>query len=441
MVSFVPIEVWKIVDSYIEYPTPLDYCALSSVCRSSCSYFSSDQVWRRFSPFEELLDRKAHFCAHCTDLDQQSRKQLIDMWTDLGCANLWHSKRLRYRDESMSASMDCCLQPDSPKPYLWLPKMPQDKYLALAWTVWMERWMRWARFDSIFGKCPRGWLQNSEVLLQDRGFVLAVAALDGGILEYASSFQSDYEVVRAAVHSWYVPSLLYIGEDLRAEKDIVQPILASIGSQGWLGDYPQEADEVLALASPLARELKYAAAELRDDKDVAIAAVSNRGLALRYVSPRLLKDRDVVLTAVASHGMALRYVDREFRADKALVMKAIENYQWAFVHASADLKADKEVAQAAVSKQGLLLIYCSPELRADRDVVMLAVKDNGMALGDASLELRDDPEVVLTAIRQNSAAINYASAVLQSDLEAVLAMDEFPLDTISLNTPPPKVFP
>jgi hypothetical protein len=112
--------------------------------------------------------------------------------------------------------------------------------------------------------------------------------------------------------------------------------------------------------------LHYAAAPLRADREIVLAAVQQDGLALHYAATPLMADRDIVLAAV-QHDFALKY-------------------------AAAPLRADREIVLAAVQQHGGALEFTTAELRGDAQVVLAAVKSAGdEALKHASSELKVDP--------------------------------------------------
>lgn len=126
-------------------------------------------------------------------------------------------------------------------------------------------------------------------------------------------------------------------------------------------------------------------------------------------------------------GCALFYVSDELRNDREVVLAAIAFHPENFYHASNELRADREIVLAAVVGDPINLEFASNELRADREIVMVAVQQkgfdfqNGMVLRYASDELRDDVEVVFAAIRTNPCAIYWASHRLQNDPEVMRA--------------------
>ena len=74
--------------------------------------------------------------------------------------------------------------------------------------------------------------------------------------------------------------------------------------------------------------LRYASAELKNDKDIVLVAVAQDGDALQYASEELKKDKEVVkaakkvvMAAVAQNGRALRWVEKWFNSIKSNVTK------------------------------------------------------------------------------------------------------------------------
>ncbi|CAE7363163.1 bacC, partial [Symbiodinium necroappetens] len=74
------------------------------------------------------------------------------------------------------------------------------------------------------------------------------------------------------------------------------------------------------------RALEFASAKLRDDKEIALAAVCHQGRALRFASERLRRDREVVTCACVNDGNALEYA-MNWRRDKKMVLLAVERHQ------------------------------------------------------------------------------------------------------------------
>ena len=98
--------------------------------------------------------------------------------------------------------------------------------------------------------------------------------------------------------------------------------------------------------------LSAAAAELRGDHDVVLAAVRRDGAALFAATAELKGNREVVLAAVTQNGLAL-------------------------FSASAELKADPEVVYVAVAQDPDAVRYAPPQFRRDPVVRELAIRGRG----------------------------------------------------------------
>ena len=172
----------------------------------------------------------------------------------------------------------------------------------------------------------------------------------------------------------------------------------------------EDRDEMLsALHLKGGFELRNATNELKDDRQVVMAAVTERGLALIHASDNLKGNKEVVLAAVANDGLALRL-------------------------ATEQLQGDLQVVLAACQQTGQALQYASNELQGDRKVVLAAVSQAGQALQFASHPLRADKDVVLAAVSNKPEVLKYALGGLNQDEDcwkaAKLYIDEHPQDSI-----------
>jgi hypothetical protein len=76
--------------------------------------------------------------------------------------------------------------------------------------------------------------------------------------------------------------------------------------------------------------------QLRDDKEVVLAAVRKDGYSLYYASDRLKNDKNVVLTAVENDidGHALCWASSTMTNDIEIILKAVEKHKHALQYAS-----------------------------------------------------------------------------------------------------------
>ena len=96
--------------------------------------------------------------------------------------------------------------------------------------------------------------------------------------------------------------------------------------------------------------LRFAAEELRRDREVVMTAVAQNGNALRFAAEELRRDREVVMTAVAKNGSALECATEKLRGDREVVMTAVAQYGYALRHATEEFREDKEIMEAALAR-------------------------------------------------------------------------------------------
>jgi hypothetical protein len=136
-------------------------------------------------------------------------------------------------------------------------------------------------------------------LRADRNFVLSVVADDGYELEYASEdLKADREIVLKAVQNFY-GSLSCASEELRADREIV---LAAVSQN-------QQNTEGTDL-------LFWASDALKNDPEVVLLAVQNcgDGGAFESASNKMKEDFDIALAAVSVDGNQLQYASDELRS-------------------------------------------------------------------------------------------------------------------------------
>ena len=97
----------------------------------------------------------------------------------------------------------------------------------------------------------------------------------------------------------------------------------------------------------------YAAAPLKADREIVLAAVQQNGEALEYAAEPLKADREIVLVAVqqngdALYGTALQYAAADLRADVQVVLAAVRSAgRDALEHASSELRDDSYLQRLA----------------------------------------------------------------------------------------------
>ena len=94
-----------------------------------------------------------------------------------------------------------------------------------------------------------------------------------------------------------------------------------------------------------------------------MAAVKHDWRQLQYASAELKDDREIVMEAVKQNGRALQFASAELQGDREFVMVAVKQNGNALVYASAALQGDREIVMVAVARLSAALMYAAPALR------------------------------------------------------------------------------
>ena len=282
----------------------------------------------------------------------------------------------------------------------------------------------------------------SSELQDDRDVVLHCVRRCPAAIEHASArLRGDKEIILAAATGEYDEALKFASAELQDDWDFVLHLV----KVPWRGDAVKYAsarlrgDKEIILAaieegfSMFA--LKYASSELQDDREFVLECVQlapNGSHAIYHASDRLRGDKEIILSA-ESRCTALRYASAELQDDRDVVLHCVKETGVALYYASARLRGDKEIILAAAwSFSDTVLDLASAELQDDRDVVLHCVKNGGDAIKHASARLRGDKEIILAAGRKCSSdtVLNLASTELQDDRDVVLRCVELKPDAI-----------
>ena len=169
---------------------------------------------------------------------------------------------------------------------------------------------------------------------------------------------------------------------------------ASTPSSASSYSYRTEAEALDAIKRLGGDELMRCEDSVRASKRVCLEAVKSTVDALLWAGPDLKEDKEVVLAAVRAHGRALRYTK--------------------------GLREDRECCMAAVENTGSALQFCSRPLRGDREVVLLALQSAPTALQYASEDLRADASIVAVAAKQDRRVLVCAPEATQREVKRSL---------------------
>eukprot|EP00434_Breviolum_minutum_P039236 symbB.v1.2.034835.t1/scaffold4568.1/size37887/1 len=309
--------------------------------------------------------------------------------------------------------------------------------------------------EKLQGKsAARVWHFASEELKKDRDVIMAAVRLDS--LEIFPS--ADREIVELAV-SQHGSLLSFAGDFLKADRDLaLLAIRNDAWALQWVTDPKLRKDSelvMMALAAnpeifpflvgawredqvkdvvgdqtetPLMTLLQGGAECLKDDKELAMAALQQNCEVFPFLSFNLKADKELVLHVLKEKGSLLKYASPLLQADKQVVLTAVRQNGCALLHASPMLRRDIQVVLQAVRQNHEIFPFLVSDLKAERNIAMAAVHGNGMLLSTVpkSLQLgidlgvQLDRELVIAAVKQNPAALEHVDASLRYDRDFLL---------------------
>jgi hypothetical protein len=242
--------------------------------------------------------------------------------------------------------------------------------------------------------------QVSTELLSNRDFVLKAVTFSGDVYSHLSeSLLNDREIIQAGKY--------YNSNKLKS----------------YFEKYSSDKQLFIECLAKDCRILAFASRELRNDKQVILAAVNSKlgrsriNLQQDYIDTNMKEDPEIYLKILKVYGDKA-YKAKKLLTNKNFVLKAVTMHQNVFMIISETLKRDMDVIMTALNNTSLRL-FC-PELRGNKDVVYHAVRVKGNNLQYASSELRNTREIVEAAVTQSGDAILYASEQLRNDHDIVL---------------------
>ena len=156
----------------------------------------------------------------------------------------------------------------------------------------------------------------------------------------------------------------------------------------------------------------------------------------QYRVPQVFRnDKEVMLKIVSKNSLALSNASQELKDDRQVVMAAIQNRQssapQAIQYASKKLKSDRRIARAVLRHgYGIKALKHLPrKLREDYKLVLLAVKSSSEecnetyeTLSELSEQMVEDADIVFEAVKRRGSNLRFVEdLVLLDDIEIIKA--------------------
>lgn len=173
---------------------------------------------------------------------------------------------------------------------------------------------------------PKLLVEASQELREDELFIKELLLLNGRIYFFISAeFQLRSSFVLIALST--TPQIFRrLSPVVRRKKNVYSTAIAGDPNNiQFCKDLVSRKDIMLPLVEKAGYTLKFATPTLRDDEDMALAAVKSYPKALADVSYRLRYDKSIALTAVQGHAKAYQYIGPQLRSDRQLAKAAIKS--------------------------------------------------------------------------------------------------------------------
>ena len=184
-------------------------------------------------------------------------------------------------------------------------------------------------------------------------------------------------------------------------------------------------------------EIKEMLTGLENNSKEMLQAVKANGLALQFGSEAIRENLDIARAAILENAMALEHVSEHGEKDyfakyMSLVVLAYSCNPDSFKYVKIPNINKKELAESAKSLRdeigfkGLPLPAIEKKikdgnLKRDPEKMMQAVKARGLALQYGSESIQANVEIALAAVKQNGLALKYVGKNIQSNSEILIA--------------------
>jgi hypothetical protein len=252
----------------------------------------------------------------------------------------------------------------------------------------------------------------------DREAVLDAIKANKGALQYASTeLRSDRDFMKQVVSIDAMSGLYYASPELKADKNFV--LEASKRGSSIVHAAPSlhaDRDFVLQACGITELALKYASAELREDRQTCLdTVVLSHGAALKHV-PSAMAGPDFEQDAIRRNGLVLQHASPALRADSETVLAAVQQNPDAIAFANLpELQKNKGFLKRLLRLDAAFLSALSPEATGDRQLIFSVISKAPEALKYAAHEVRSDREFLGHCVTKNRASLEFAAPEVQED--------------------------
>lgn len=171
--------------------------------------------------------------------------------------------------------------------------------------------------------------------------------------------------------------------------------------------------------------LKFASAELQDNKELVLKALDYKSLyskpILSFASKRLQSDKDVVEKALLKDIQNIRFVSSDLFKDKEFFLKlVVDSQECIYSYLDESLRNDREITWKVLEKGRDITIHIGKDLLIDRIFVLKALEINSNIYRDLPEIIREDFEISKKAILMNDSLFLYTPQKLRKQKDFAL---------------------
>lgn len=298
----------------------------------------------------------------------------------------------------------------------------------------------------------------------DDEFVMAALSNNGEALEFIDKKYKDNlnfisQLFVNSNHSIYAHNFRHVSQRLKDNKDLVLQILSvhkfACALEYLSNEFKNDMTVVMTALGSNADAISYVSDELKaDPKFVKIVkhnykksllryfgkqwghdrafvlenvSVKDGGYQIIFASEELKNDREVVLAAISNDDLAFSEIRSKFKKDKSFLIEAVHINPLIFNKIDSQLKLDKDIALSAVTKNGLILSDMDDSLKNNKKIALAAIKNNPKAIWSAGDVFKNDLELNLKCIKRNGLVFEHAVDIIKDNKEAaLLAIKTYP---------------
>lgn len=208
----------------------------------------------------------------------------------------------------------------------------------------------------------------------------------------------------------------YMSEELRNDEEIIlqfiknsERYIISNGNEGVERVFGYVGENLIKNRSFILKILKlesytihyifdYMSEELRNDKEIAIAALKKSGSFISYLGEKLCDDEEFIMIAIRDIAEVIDFASDRLKKNKNFIIKALKYNVNIFPYISEELKDDEEIALVALKSKPVLFKKVGNRLKNNRNFILKVIKYDSSIFECIPETLKNDPEILLASI-------------------------------------------